>query len=95
LLLTAGGFREVRSEGRTFEYAMSVEEMIAVREVSASGRALRLLLSDSEWNAYCARARDVLGRKFPDGIRYPRQVFFAAGYISGGTDTHVGPTGQV
>jgi SAM-dependent methyltransferase len=94
-LLISGAFHGVRSETRTFEFTMNVEEMIAAREVCASGRALRMLLSDTEWNAYHARALDVLGKKFPGGIRYLRRVFFAAGHISGGTDTRVGPTGQV
>jgi ubiquinone/menaquinone biosynthesis C-methylase UbiE len=79
-LLAAAGFRDVQSESRTFEYAMSVDAMIATREVCATGRALRILLSDAQWGVYSARARDVLGRKFPDGIRYPREVFFAAGH---------------
>lgn len=79
-LLAAGAFRDVHAETRTFEFAMSVEEMIAAREVCASGRALRVLLSDTEWNAYHARAHDVLGKKFPGGIRYLRRVFFAAGH---------------
>lgn len=78
-LLEENGMSGVRRECRTFEFACSTEEMVASRAVNASGRALRRLLSDAEWGAYHARALEVLGRKFPDGIRYPRQVIFAAG----------------
>lgn len=78
-LLDACGLRSVRGESRTFEFACNVEEFVTSREVCASGRALRRLLSDAQWNAYRARSLEVLGRKFPDGIRYPRQVHFAAG----------------
>ena len=45
------------------------------------GRALRRLLSVAQWDAYRARSLEVLGRKFPGGIRYPRQVFFAGGNV--------------
>lgn len=80
-LLAAAGLRDVIRETRTFEFAMRVEGMIGSREVSASGRALRMLLTDEQWNACRLKAREALGRKFPDEISYPRQVFFAAGTI--------------
>jgi SAM-dependent methyltransferase len=81
-LLEACGLRGVRSECRTFEFACSVDELVASREVCASGRALRVLLTDEQYLAYRARSLEVLGKKFPEGIRYPRQVFFAAGVVA-------------
>jgi ubiquinone/menaquinone biosynthesis C-methylase UbiE len=78
-LFEANEFRRVRTETRTLTFALTVDEMIEAREVCATGRALRTLLTDEQWQAYRARARDVLGRKFPQGIHYNRRVFFAAG----------------
>ncbi|MND00252.1 hypothetical protein D3C83_187970 [compost metagenome] len=65
---------------RTFEFSLDLDQMIAVREVCASGRALSALLSDAQWQAYRVRVRDVLGKKFPDGTRYAREVFIAVGH---------------
>jgi len=80
-LLGACGFQDVRKEIRTFEFACSVEELVASREVCASGRTLKTLLDDAAWKAYRVRSVEVLGKKFPGGIRYPRQVHFAVGHI--------------
>ena len=63
-----------------FDLTLDLDQMIATREVCASGRALRALLSDSQWGAYRARVREVLGNRFPGGIRYQREVCFAVGY---------------
>jgi ubiquinone/menaquinone biosynthesis C-methylase UbiE len=76
-LLGASEFQAVRSETRSFTFNLTVTEMIKSREVCATGRALRALLSDEEWEAYRARAREVLGARFPDGVRYEREVFIA------------------
>lgn len=78
-LLEANAFRDVRTETISFTFSLSVKAMIEVREVCATGRALRILLSDDVWEAYRARARDVLGKQFPDGVRYQRSVFIAVG----------------
>jgi hypothetical protein len=77
--LEAHGFREVRNEVRSFTFSLTVDEMVSSREVCAAGRALRLLLTDDAWNSYRSRVREVLGKQFPDVIRYDRRVFIAVG----------------
>jgi ubiquinone/menaquinone biosynthesis C-methylase UbiE len=76
-LLAGSQFESVRGQTRTFSFALTVEEMIAAREACASGRALRTLLCDDVWRALCVRARDVLGKRFPNGVRYEREVHLA------------------
>jgi ubiquinone/menaquinone biosynthesis C-methylase UbiE len=78
-LLEANGFRGARTETRSFRFALTIDEMAETREVCASGRALRALLPDAEWQEYQTRVRSVLGNKFPQGIRYDRAVYFAVG----------------
>jgi ubiquinone/menaquinone biosynthesis C-methylase UbiE len=78
-LLDANGFANVRTEERSFRFDLTLDAMIASREVCATGRALRALLSDAEWNAFQTRVRDVLGKKFPRGTQYDRLVFMALG----------------
>jgi ubiquinone/menaquinone biosynthesis C-methylase UbiE len=80
-LLAACGFNDIRKETRTFEFTCSVEELVASREVCASGRTLRTLLDDATWKAYRTRSVEILGKKYPGGIRYPRPVHFAAAQL--------------
>lgn len=79
-LLESAGFDAVRTGTRTFNFALNLDQMVSSREVCATGRALRALLSDAEWGACRARVRDVLGNKFPDGVRYDRSVHIALGW---------------
>jgi ubiquinone/menaquinone biosynthesis C-methylase UbiE len=79
-LLRAAGFAGVRTETRSFHFALSADQVVTSREVGATGRALRALLRDPEWNACRERSRRVLGKKFPNGIRYERGVFIALGW---------------
>jgi ubiquinone/menaquinone biosynthesis C-methylase UbiE len=78
-LLEGSAFRSVRTIIRSFTFALTLDEMITTRQACASGRALRALLPDDAWRAFQTRVRDVLGAKFPNGIRYQRDVFFALG----------------
>lgn len=78
-LLQACGFEPVQTGTHTLDFALTLDQMVSSREVCATGRALRALLSDREWNACRARVREVLGNKFPDGIRYQRDVHIAVG----------------
>jgi ubiquinone/menaquinone biosynthesis C-methylase UbiE len=80
-LLEAAGFSPVQTTTRTFEFCLDLEQMIATRDVCASGRALRALLTGAQSRAYGVRVREVLGRKFPDGIRFERSVYIALGFI--------------
>lgn len=77
--LRAAGFAQVRSHDADFEFRLSVEEYIEGREVCASGRALRTLLSDDEWRRFRADARAAMTSRFPEGVRYARRVAIATG----------------
>ncbi len=79
-LLSANGFTSVQTTTRTFAFNLDPDQMVVAREVCASGRALRALLTDAQWHTCRARARDALGKKFPDGVRYERVVFIASGH---------------
>jgi ubiquinone/menaquinone biosynthesis C-methylase UbiE len=76
-LLDANGFASVRTEVLSFRFTLNVDQMAESREVNAGGRALRALLSDDAWRSFQRRVRDVLGKKFPSGIIFNRDVFFA------------------
>jgi SAM-dependent methyltransferase len=78
-LLAENGFAFVQTVTRSFSFALTVDQMIETREVCASGRALRMLLSDAEWKSCRERLRTVLGKKFPGGIHHDREVYFAVG----------------
>lgn len=78
-LLATNDFAFVQTVTRSFSFAPTVDQMIETREVCASGRALRMLLSDAEWKSCRERLRTVLGKKFPSGIHYDRAVYFAVG----------------
>jgi ubiquinone/menaquinone biosynthesis C-methylase UbiE len=75
--LRANGFAEVRSHDVELEFSLTVEEYIAGREVCASGRALRSLLSDDEWERLRADARATIASRFSSGVTYARRVFIA------------------
>jgi ubiquinone/menaquinone biosynthesis C-methylase UbiE len=79
-LLDANGFARVRTETHSFVFELNLREMVETRGACASGRALRAMLSDAEWSAFQARVREVLGRKFPRGIRYNRRVHVSMGW---------------
>ena len=78
-LLRAAGFDAVEVRVVALEFALSVDDWVESREVGATGRALRALLDSEQWLRYRARARDVLNRRFPSGVRYRREVLFARG----------------
>ena len=78
-MLRACGFEPVQTGTHTFDFALNLDQMVSSRVACASGRALRALLSDRQWNACRARVHEVLGNKFPDGIRYQRDVHIAVG----------------
>jgi len=75
-LLAGEGFAGVRLETVVMWFALAIDEFIVAREVSATGRALRALLTPAQWARYQDRARSVLGERYRDGVRYERPVFF-------------------
>jgi ubiquinone/menaquinone biosynthesis C-methylase UbiE len=82
-LLAEVGFARVRAETRELEFALTSAEYVASREVAATGRALRALLSPADWSRCGARARAALAERFPGGVRYRRGVHLAAGERAG------------
>lgn len=77
--LRACGFERVQSYDIDFEFALTVEEYVEGREVCASGRALRSLLSKQHWDDFRRDARSTLALRFPRGIKYRRRVYLATG----------------
>lgn len=77
-LLAASGFDAIVAGTRELPFELTIDEWIAAREVCASGRALRALLSADEFARLDRRARAVLRGRFPGGVNYRRPVFLAA-----------------
>jgi ubiquinone/menaquinone biosynthesis C-methylase UbiE len=78
-LLAGAGLGDVVSSEHTVECAMTYEEYAESREICATGRALRILLSPPEWTAMRAAVRDALQRRFPAGLRFTRAFHVAVG----------------
>lgn len=78
-LLAAERFVDVITRDHSVACAMTVDEYVASREVAATGRALRLLLSGDEWERLRATVRGALAARFPEGIRFTRGFHTAIG----------------
>lgn len=81
-LLAGAGFDAPSTSSAAFSFEMSVDTFVYTREVSASGRAMRALLTDAEWSAFRAATRERLGARFPTGVRLTREVFITTAWLS-------------
>jgi ubiquinone/menaquinone biosynthesis C-methylase UbiE len=78
-LLDASGLQDVRSVYEEIDTVMSVDEYIEAREVCASGRVIRVLVSVEEWNRFRAHARAFLHARFGEGVSFRRGIHIAVG----------------
>lgn len=77
--LSRAGLREVRVERREYRFAMTAEEYLVGREISATGRFLREMLGESLWERFRERARETFARRFPPQFNDFRDVNLAVG----------------
>lgn len=78
-LLAAAGFEAIVARDHRVECAMTVDEYVASREVCATGRALRALLTPDQWQRCRDDARAALSARFPGSIRFSRGFHTAVG----------------
>lgn len=82
--LSAAGLREVRVERREYRFAMTAEEYLVGREISAAGRLLREILGEALWARFRQRARETFARRFPPQFNDFRDANLAVGTKPGG-----------
>ncbi len=78
-LLAGAGLSDIASSEHTVECAMTCDEYAESREICATGRALRILLSPSKWMQMRVAVRDALQSRFPDGLCFARAFHVAVG----------------
>ncbi len=78
-LLGAAGFEAITSRDHHVECALSADEYVVTREVAATGRALRMLLSPAAWSRLRADALRALAARFPGPITFSRRFHTAVG----------------
>jgi ubiquinone/menaquinone biosynthesis C-methylase UbiE len=82
--LARAGLRGVQVERREYRFAMTAEEYLVGREVSATGRSLRDAMGEALWERFRARTREEFGRRFPPRFNDFRDVNLAVGTKPGG-----------
>lgn len=78
-LLAGAGFEDIVARDHCVECAMTVDEYVASRSVSATGRALQSLLSGTDWRRLREAAEKALRGRFPDLVRFPNRFHVAVG----------------
>lgn len=78
--LEEGGFTGVTLDSVQIEVACSLEDYLADREISSTGRYARLVLGQPRWQDFLDRARGELGTRFGDRVSYGRGVVVATGF---------------
>ncbi len=77
--LVDAGLRHVRAEVREYRFVYSLEEYLAARETSASGRFVRQMLGERGWQAFRQRVRRTFVERFADPLNDFRDVVLAVG----------------
>ncbi len=77
--LHEAGLRDILVERREYRFQMTIEEYLAGRETSATGRFLHQMLGDGPWQRLRARARQVFTERFPERFNDFRDVNLAVG----------------
>lgn len=80
-LLTDAGLAGVSEHDREVECVMTVDEYAASREICATGRLLRLVLSPPQFETLCAAVRDALSSRFSDPVRFTRRFHVGVGTV--------------
>jgi ubiquinone/menaquinone biosynthesis C-methylase UbiE len=81
--LRDSGFREVRVEERPYRHTIGLDDYIAGRETSATGRFLRGMLGETVWERFHARVTEAFHERFPDPIGDTDDVLLAIGVNPG------------
>jgi ubiquinone/menaquinone biosynthesis C-methylase UbiE len=79
--LSDAGFTTARVEVVTLAHDYSVEEYLADRELSASGRFGRHALGDARWRRFLETAEDEFLRRFGDRLSYERPLVLGLGTL--------------
>lgn len=75
--LRDAGFREIRVEERPYRHTIGLDDYIAGRETSATGRFLRGMLGEAVWERFHARVTEAFHERFPDPIGDTDDVLLA------------------
>jgi ubiquinone/menaquinone biosynthesis C-methylase UbiE len=77
--LRDAGLRQVRVERREYRTSMSIEDYLAGREITAEGRFLRGMLTESLWERFRAQAAETFRSRFAEPIGDTYDVLVAVG----------------
>jgi ubiquinone/menaquinone biosynthesis C-methylase UbiE len=77
--LLDAGLRHVRTEPARYEWRYGRDEFVDGLTVWATGRFVREMLGEDDWNAFLERARATFADRFPDPLHDRRDVLLAIG----------------
>ncbi|MEA2557959.1 MAG: hypothetical protein QOG88_1497 [Actinomycetota bacterium] len=78
-LFLDAGLRHVRSEPQRYRWTYSVDDYVDGLSVFATGRFVRQMLGDAEWDAFIERAKAVFRERFADPLNDFRDVLLCVG----------------
>jgi ubiquinone/menaquinone biosynthesis C-methylase UbiE len=78
-LFLDAGLRHVRSEPQRYRWTYSVDDYVDGLSVFATGRFVRQMLGDAEWDAFIERAKAVFRERFADPLNDFRDVLVCVG----------------
>jgi hypothetical protein len=76
-VLREAGFRDIRVERREYRHTISLEDYIAGRETSVTGRFLRGMLGEEAWRRFHEQVSEEFRGRFPDPIGDTNEVLLA------------------
>ena len=77
--LHEAGLRDIQAETREYRFAMTAEDYLVSKEITAEGRFLRHTLGDPLWDRFRQRTREEFARQFPPSFNDFREVNLAVG----------------
>jgi ubiquinone/menaquinone biosynthesis C-methylase UbiE len=77
--LRDAGLRNVRVQRRVYRASMSVEDYLASREITAEGRFLRGMLSESLWERFREQSAETFRSRFAEPLGDTYEVLLAVG----------------
>jgi len=78
--LEEAGFTGVTLDSVQIEIACSIEDYLADREISSTGRCARLVLGQPRWREFLEKTRGELETRFAGRVSYGRGVVLATGF---------------
>jgi ubiquinone/menaquinone biosynthesis C-methylase UbiE len=73
------GLRKVRVERRVYEWTYARDDYVEGLSSWATGRFVRSMLGERDWEAFMTEAHAVFAARFPDPLHDRREVLFATG----------------